>query len=35
VFEREGARLAATLFFPAWFGTMILSQIMMSRRVRH
>jgi hypothetical protein len=35
VFERGGAQLAASLFFPAWFGTMILSQIMMSRRVRH
>lgn len=35
VFERGATGLAATLFFPAWFGTMILSQIMMSRRVRH
>jgi|694.fasta_scaffold28185_2 tetratricopeptide (TPR) repeat protein len=35
VFDRGDARLAATLFFPAWFGTMILSQIMTGRRVRH
>lgn len=35
VFEREGARLAAMLFVPAWFGTMILSQVMTRQQVRH
>jgi len=35
VFERGGARLAATLFGPAWFLTMILSQVMTRQQVRH
>ena len=35
VFERGGAQLAASLFSPAWFLTMILSQIMARQRVRH
>ena len=35
VFERGGAQLAASLFSPAWFLTMILSQVMARQQVRH
>lgn len=35
VFQGGGARLASVLFFPAVFGTMILSQVMARQRVRH
>ena len=35
VFERGVAKLAASAFFPAWFLTMILSQVMARQRVRH
>ena len=35
VFERGGAKAAASAFFPVWFLTMILSQVMARQRVRH